>query len=87
MSQDISGRFQGLCWILLGWQVFKSVDLIRDFCARLFEVFYDLHHFIIRVLIVGFRILLVDFNFGLHDDELFIRLVIYLVACFWHLEA
>ena len=51
------------------------------------EVFCEIHHFLIRVLLVGFHLLLVGLNCGLYDDELFIRLVIHIVAYFWHLEA
>ena len=75
-----SGRVRRLCLILLGWRVFQSVNLILDLYKHLFEVFCEPYYFLTRVFLVGF-------NCGLHDDELFIRLVIHIFASFWYLEA
>ena len=52
-----------------------------------FEVFCEFHHFLIRVLLVGFDLLPVGFNYGVHDDELFIRLVLHIIYPFFHIEA
>ena len=84
---DHSGRIWRLWWILLGWRVFQSVNLICDYCKHYFELFCEFRHFIIIVLLVGYHILLVGFNWGLHDDEFPIIIVIHLVSYFFHIEA
>ena len=83
-GQYHSGRVQMIWWIPLGWRGSWNVNLIHNWCDgwfdHFFELFWDLHHFIIRLLPV-------EFNCGLHDDGLFIRLVIHTVASFWNLDA
>ena len=69
-----------------GLVIISKCSSVRDFCENLFEVFCGIHHFLIRFLLVGFHLLFVGFNLGLHDDELFIRLVIHIFAFFWYLE-
>ena len=60
-----------LWWILLGWMIFKSVNLVRYYCKYFFELFYEFCHFLIRFLLVGFRLFLVGLNLWFHDDEMF----------------
>ena len=86
-SRYHSVRAQNIWRILLGWRLFQSLNMIRDFCDHCFEVFCELHNFLVWVLLVGFHLLLVGFNYGLHDDKLFIILVIHIVAYLWSLEA
>ena len=91
VSPNHSGRVQRLWWTLLGWWGFQTVNLIRDWFygwyEHCLEVFFDIHHFLIRLFLGGFHLLLFGFNCGFHDDELFIRLVIHIVASFWGIEA
>ena len=82
-----SGRVRRLWWILLGWRGFQSVNLIYDWCENFLELFCELHYLFIIVFLVGSHLLLVGLNCSLHDDELFIRLVLHLVNYFSNLAA
>ena len=63
-----SGRVHMFWLIFMGWRGFKSVDMIRYCCKNCFEVICEIYHFIFRFLLVGFLILFVGLNCGLHDD-------------------
>ena len=84
VSWDHSGRVQRILWMFLFWLKFRIVSLIHHWCDglfdRWFEVLCEIIHFLIRLLPGGF-------NCGLHDDWLFIRIIIHLVASFFNLEA
>ena len=84
VSRDHSDSVQRLCCILLVWWVFLNVSMIHNWCDGLFdhcfELFFELHHFLVRIFSVGL-------NLGLHDDKLFIRIVIHVVVSFWNIEA
>ena len=87
VSWDYSGRVRRIWWILLGWRLFQSGNLICDCCDHFFELFYELSHFFIRVLLFGSHILLVGLTCGLHYDELFIRIALHIVDPFWDFES
>ena len=75
-------------WLfLLGCRGFKIVNLVCDSFKHCFEFFCEFRRFLIIVFLIGSHLLLVGLNFGLHDNELFIGLVIHLVASFWNIEA
>ena len=79
-----SGRVLRFWWILLGWQGFLHVNMIHHLCDgwydHFFEIFFEIHHFLIRVLIF-------ELNCGLHDYELVIRPVIYIIDSFYNIKA
>ena len=51
-----------------------------------FGLFCEFRNFLIRVLLFGYRLLLVEFDFGLHDDELFIIIFCILLITFYILK-
>ena len=84
VSRDHNSRLLRLCRIILVWGGFKIFHPAHRWCDSwwdyLFEVFCEILHFLIRLLLVGF-------NCSLHDEYLFIRIFIHFVDYFWNLEA
>ena len=70
--QDHSGRLLSLWLIILGWQGFQNVNMIHQlydgWCRNWFEVFCEIHHFLVRILPVWFHLLFFGFNCVFHDD-------------------